>query len=68
MKCQCKELLKLNTDKVYYHCYGCPESEEYKEYQNLKWYQKIFKENPLNQYLDHLKPSLIVNKGFGYVN
>ena len=51
-KCRCKEI--LGREKLILHLHGCPESVEYKEYQKLSWYKKIFRINPYHFYEDHL--------------
>jgi len=53
MKCQCKHL--LFGEQIYVHLSGCPETTEYKEYQQLRWYKKLFKRNPYNEYLKLFK-------------
>ena len=53
MKCQCK--LILGIDPVFVHLFGCPETNEYKEYHALPWYKKLFKQDPHDLDLEHLK-------------
>ena len=62
-KCLCARIMQNEFDpfhekplsKIYIHLMGCPESLEVKEYNALKWWQKIFKYNPLNYYYEHMK-------------
>ena len=55
LKCQCNELLGYPEDKtLVVHLMGCPESLEFEEYQNLKWWKKIFRTNPYSYYREHL--------------
>lgn len=52
-KCQCK---KVCFDTIiYFHLYGCPKTKEYKKYQKLKFYQKLFRKDPYNLYLGNFK-------------
>lgn len=55
-KCLCKEILK--SDRIYLHLTGCPDSFEYKEYQKLKWWKKIFSFDPYFIYKIHIKDTL----------
>ena len=46
-KCRCNEMMWRNEDlPVYVHLLGCPEDFQTKEYDSLKWWQKLFKTNP----------------------
>ena len=57
MKCQCRRIICLADEvPLVYHLLGCPDSNEVKEFEKLKWYQKLFKKDPLDYYLEHLRP------------
>ena len=43
-KCICKKI--FGREVIYIHLLGCPESSYSKEYNNKKWYQKLFYTNP----------------------
>ncbi len=55
-------MLRQEDAPIWVHLMGCPETDEYKAYQQLKWYQKIFKKNPIDYYLVHFKVSKAFNK------
>jgi len=55
MKCICQQVLLY---PVYVHLYGCPTSDDYKEYLKLKWYKKLFQKDPINEYLKHFKKNI----------
>lgn len=50
-KCHCRKIMFMpsNSD-LYVHLSGCPETDEVKKYDALKWWQKIFKFNPHTLY------------------
>jgi len=56
-KCWCdyiNHIMYGDTREVIVHFYGCPTQNDYKKYQQLKWYQKLFTKNPYKSYLKHL--------------
>lgn len=54
--CQCSKILYGDdTHNIYVHLTGCPEGYEYKEYQELPWWKKIFTQNPHDSYMKHFR-------------
>jgi len=53
--CQCSEIMENFSGRKgnYIHLSGCPESEWAKEYNNLKWWQKLSGNNPRKIYNIH---------------
>lgn len=48
--CTCYQVLKTPREKIIIHLLGCEADYESKAYFKLKWYQRLFKRNPVRWY------------------